>query len=55
MTHMQAHDEDDVLRAARRRAQLGGHVQQAQIMVLAAGLAAFGIVAVAAAMMSTLF
>lgn len=39
---------------ARRRARNPGYLQRAQIMVIAAGLAACGIVAVAAAMMSTL-
>ena len=40
---------------ARQRARTIGHVQRAQIMLIAAGLAAFGIVAVAAAVMGTLF
>jgi hypothetical protein len=40
---------------ARRRARVFGHVHRAQIMLLASGLAAFGIIAVAAAMMGTLF
>lgn len=40
---------------ARRRARNIGHVQHVQLMLLAAGLASFGIVAVAAAMMGSLF
>lgn len=40
---------------ARRRARVFGHLQHAQIMLVAAGLTAFGIIAVAAAMMGTLF
>jgi hypothetical protein len=49
-------DSDHVFSAleARRRARLFGHVQHAQLMLLAAGLAGFGIIAVAAAMMGTL-
>ncbi len=39
---------------ARRRARFFGHVQRAQVMLAAAGLAGFGIIAVAAAMMGTL-
>jgi hypothetical protein len=39
---------------ARRRAKMFGHLQRAQMMLLAAGLAACGIIAVAAAMMGTL-
>ena len=40
--------------AARRHARETGYVQRAQIMLLAAGIAAFGIVAVAASVMTTL-
>lgn len=40
---------------ARRRARTQGHLHRAQIMLVASGLAACGIIAVAAAMMSTLF
>lgn len=39
---------------ARRRAKVFGYRHHAQIMLLAAGMAAFGIVAVAAAMLGTL-
>ena len=41
------------IKAARRKARLTGHVQNAQLMLVAAGIAAFGIVAVAAAMLTT--
>ena len=40
---------------ARQRARTVGHVQRAQLMLVAAMLSAFGIVAVAAAMMGSLF
>ena len=54
MAHIDTHDQHDDLHAVRRVARQTGHVQRAQAMLLAAGLAAFGIVAVAAAMMTTL-
>lgn len=54
MMHLDTHESASVLRIARRQARRAGYVQYAQLMLLAAGLAAFGIVAVAAAMMSTL-
>ncbi|MBU1334534.1 MAG: hypothetical protein ACK4G5_03220 [Devosia sp.] len=54
MAHLDTHESADILRAARRRARQSGYLQHVQLMLLAAGLAAFGIVAVAAAMMSTL-
>lgn len=41
--------------AARSKARMADHVQRAQMMLAVAGLAAFGIVAVAATMMTTLF
>lgn len=50
MVHLDA-QEDQQSRSARQRAD---HVQRAQLMLLAAGMAAFAIVAVAAAMMTTL-
>jgi hypothetical protein len=43
------------LKLVRRRVRQAGHVHHAQVMLVAAGLASFGIVAVAAAMMTTLF
>ena len=54
MTHLQADHDLHAIRTLRRQIRQGGQLQQAQAMVLAAGLAAFGIVAVAAAMMTTL-
>jgi hypothetical protein len=39
---------------ARSRARVLGRLHRAQLMVMASGLAAFGIIAVAAAMMGTL-
>ena len=47
-------DIDDGVQAVRSKVRLAGHVQRAQMMVLVAGLTAFGIVAVAGAMMMTL-
>lgn len=41
--------------AARSKARVANHVERAQLMLAVAGLAAFGIVAVAATMMTTLF
>ena len=52
MAHLDTHDSD--VQAARQVARQLSHVQRAQTMLLAAGIAAFGIVAVAAAMMTTL-
>lgn len=54
MTNLDTEQQFSVL-AARQRARAIGHVQHAQMMLVAAGLAAFGIVAVAAAVMGTLF
>ena len=45
-------DEDGGIEMARRQARRAGHVQNAQTMLMAAGLAAFGIVAVATAMLT---
>lgn len=45
---------ETMLAAARQQARASGHVQRAQAMLIAAGIAAFGIVAVAATMMTTL-
>lgn len=55
MAHLDTHETQDDLASARREARWAGHVQNAQIMLLAAGMAAFGIVAVAGTMMVTLF
>lgn len=55
MANLDAHDADDMIDGARRSARHAGRLHQAQVMLLAAGLAAFGIVAVAATMMTTLF
>ncbi|WP_156458276.1 hypothetical protein [Devosia epidermidihirudinis] len=55
MAHLDTHDTQDILVAARREARRSGHVQNAQIMLVAAGLAAFGIVAVAGAMLVAVF
>ena len=51
MTHI---DSDEALAAARQQARASGYMQRAQVMLMAAGIAAFGIVAVAATMMTTL-
>jgi hypothetical protein len=52
MAHIDSND--DGLAALRQQARQAGYVQQAQVMLIAAGIAAFGIVAVAAAVMTTL-
>jgi hypothetical protein len=54
MAHLDMHESGNGIETARHRARATGYVHHAQMMLLAAGLAAFGIVAVAAAMMSTL-
>jgi hypothetical protein len=52
MAHIDSNEEG--LAAARQHARQRGYVQHAQVMLMAAGIAAFGIVAVAATMMTTL-
>lgn len=52
MAHIDSDKAEDVLAMAGQRAP--GHVRRAQTMLLAAGIAAFGIVAVAGAMLTTL-
>lgn len=47
-------DEDGTIEAVRHNARLTGHVQNAQVMLVAAGIAAFSIVAVATAMLTTM-
>ena len=54
MVHIDSDEAEIVLAAARQQARTSGYVQRAQFMLLAAGIAAFGIVAVAGAMMTTL-
>jgi hypothetical protein len=54
MAHIESSDSDDGLVQARHNARQAGYLQNAQIMLVAAGLAAFGIVAVAATMITTL-
>jgi hypothetical protein len=54
MANLDMHGTGNGVKAARQQARATGYVQHAQIMLLAAGLAAFGIVAVAATMVSTL-
>jgi hypothetical protein len=54
MAHIDTHDGGEGLETARRSARQAGSVQHVQFMLMAAGLAAFGIVAVAAAMVTTL-
>lgn len=52
MTQMDT-DETGAIKMARHHARLSGHVQNAQMMLMAAGIAAFSIVAVATAMLTT--
>ena len=54
MANLDTHDRDSMLERARQSARQAGHIHHAQVMLVAAGLAAFGIVAVAATMMTTL-
>ncbi|MHA6691680.1 hypothetical protein [Devosia sp. A449] len=55
MAHIDSSGLDSGLLLARKQARQSAHVQRAQLMLLAAGMAAIGIVAVAAAMMTTVF
>lgn len=55
MAHIEGDQLDEGLALARRQARRSGYVQHAQLMLVAAGISAVGIVAVAAAMMTTLF
>jgi hypothetical protein len=54
MAHIDSDEAERGLMAARQQARASGYVQRAQVMLMAAGIAAFGIVAVAATMMTTL-
>ena len=54
MANIEIEDGAGDVKAVRSKARVAGHVQRAQMMVLVAGLTAFGIVAVAGAMMMTL-
>jgi hypothetical protein len=54
MAHIDVDNPIGTVEAARSRARVADHVQRAQLMLVVAGLAAFGIVAVAATMMTTL-
>jgi len=55
MAHIGSDEAGGPMTAVRRQARMFGYVRQAQLMLMAAGIAAFGIVAVAAAMLTTLF
>ena len=50
----QIDSDEAALISARRQARASGYVQHAQVMLMAAGITAFGIVAVAATMLTTL-
>jgi hypothetical protein len=52
MAHIEA--DDDGVMAARENARLSGHMHNARTMLFAAGLSAFGIVAVATAMLTAI-
>jgi len=54
MAQAQFNTSPRVIEATRTRARLSNHIHRAQVMLLAAGLASLTIVAVAAAMMTTL-
>ena len=53
MAHIEIDKGIGTAEAARSRARVADHVQRAQMMLVVAGLAAAGIVAVAATMMTT--
>jgi hypothetical protein len=53
MAHIESRD-DQGLAAARQQARQAGYIHNAQMMLVAAGITAFGIVAVAATMMTSL-
>ncbi len=55
MADIQSNQSSTPLFKGRQRFGTKEHVQHAQLMLLAAGLSAFGIVAVAGAMLTTLF
>ena len=54
MAHIDSNELDGGLALARQNARQAGYVQHAQLMLVAAGIAAAGIVVVVAAMMTTL-
>ena len=54
MAHIDTHSGGESLETTRLQARQAGYVHHVQLMLVAAGLAAFGIVAVAAAMVTTL-
>jgi len=54
MTNIDSRETRHMLTMARRNARSDGHLHHAQTMLMAAGLAALTIVAVAAAMMVSL-
>ncbi|HEV7292736.1 MAG TPA: hypothetical protein VGN79_10490 [Devosia sp.] len=54
MVHIHSTSEDD-LEIVRRHARRSNHLQHVHTMLVAAGVTAFGLVAVAATMMTTLF
>jgi hypothetical protein len=54
MANIDSDEAESMLAAARQHARAAGYVQHVQVMLVAAGIAAFGIVAVAATMMTTL-
>ena len=54
MANIDTNDRHDEFYVIKRHALQTGRVQRTKVMLVAAGLASFGIVAVAAAMMTTL-
>lgn len=52
MAHIDGNQDGGII-AAQRNARMTGHVHNAQVMLVAAGISAFCIVAVAAAMLTT--
>ena len=54
MVHIDVDNPIGTVEAARSKARTVNYVERAQLMLVVAGLAAFGIVAVAATMLTTL-
>lgn len=54
MANIDFRDIEQDVELLRRRARVGGHVQRAQTMLIAAGLSALGVVAVAGVLLSSM-
>jgi len=54
MAYIGSDEAGGPMAAVRQQARMLGYIRRAQVMLIAAGITAFGIVAVAAAMLTTL-